>query len=123
MSAAVPVPSAAAGAMVIASAWKAATLASLPLISAGAATAPGGPATLFSAPPVVVLDPSSIELGYAGLVADITAAPIAEDAGDSQVPVAIRKAFLALKFIVSGINSIPPPVGPLPIPPAPFGVA
>lgn len=101
------------GAQIISDAWAAATLASSMFVSAGAYVGSPSPATLFLAPPAVVILPPSIELAKVSLFSALTTLEPTKEI--SLVPVEIRKAFLAIKFSAIGLNSIIPPAGPQPL--------
>lgn len=116
LSSLVASPDPVVGRTAIATGWQSAVLASILIVGAGASTTPvPTPPTQFSAPPVVVPTVALVTLAYNALVAELLAAPLAEKAEDSAVPVALRNAFLAIGYDVTGLNSIIPPVGPLPL--------
>jgi len=114
LSALAPVPTAAAGILGFANAWEAALLASTAIMGPGSALVPPSPATIFSVVILTVIDPASIALGKAKLL-ELATAPPETDANDSLFPEKFRDATLLLTITVTGLNSIPPIVGPLPL--------
>jgi len=98
-----------------ATAWGQATTASQLIILPGAALNPPPPGTNgIAAVALAVIDPSSVATGVAGIIKDLVAAPPSDDPTDVVFPVAIRKAFAGLRYIISGIDTKPPPTGPIP---------
>jgi hypothetical protein len=118
LTALAPVNNALAGITGFANAWEAAILASTVLVSPGSALVPPTPATIFSVVATSLIDTSSIALGKAKLL-ELVSAPQVPDANDSQFPEKFREATMLLTMSVTGINSIVPPAGPLPLA-APF---
>ena len=121
LSALAPVPTAAAGILGFANAWEAALLASTAIMGPGSALVPPSPATIFSVVITTLIDPASIALGKAKLL-ELVSAPPETDANDSLFPEKFREATLLLTITVTGLNSVVPPVGPLPLtaPQTPF---
>lgn len=110
-----PTTNALAGITGFANAWETAILATIPTMTPGTFIPPSSPPTLFSSiiPPVVI-DPPSIVAGKAKIIELITSPPVA-DAQDSEFPVKFREATLLLTVSVNGLDSTPPPSGPLPL--------
>lgn len=109
------VPEPISGRIAVANAWQSAILASTMVPGAGLAVGSPAPPTLFSAPPVVMIFPVSVTLAYTGMVADLIAMPLAPDALGSKMPSILYTAFTKLMYMVQGLNSLPPPAGPLPL--------
>lgn len=107
-----PTPVQATGATAIASAWMSAIMASIYTAGAGAYVGAPAPPTMWAAPPVAVPDPAALSIAYASLLAGLISAPIGEE---SELPRLFREAFAAIGFILTGVNMIPPPAGPLPL--------
>lgn len=109
-----PSPEPVSSATLQAQAWASATSASQFIIT---------PLTTFNPPPpptngiasvaVALPDPSSIAQGVKGIIEDLVAAPPAANPLDVVWPVAIRKAFAGLRFIINGVDTTVPT--PLPI--------
>lgn len=98
-----------------ATAWAQSTAISQMIIMPGAAMNPPPPGTNgIAAVAVAVVDPSSIAAASQKLIKELAEAQPSGDPLDVVLPVAIRNAFLGLRFIISGIDSKPPPVGPIP---------
>jgi len=100
-------------ALQFAEAWYKAVLVSKMFINAGAYTGAPTPATMWAAPPSVVVNKDMLQIAKLLLVAEILKAKPTE--GSSEMPKGYRKAFLAVKYDISGINLIPPPGGPQPL--------
>lgn len=110
---------AANGAQKIADAWQAGVTAGTLVVPAlSALTNPSTPASKFAAPPTVVVDPASLTSAHAGLLSSLQNAPLADGTyaqslvnpslTPTQFPVALRTAFLALKYTLTGLNSVAP---------------
>ncbi len=113
-----PTPSQALGIAGFAAAWETAILTTIfPAtlnVAAGAFIPPQSNATLFSAVNSVLLDPPSIVAGKAKIM-ELVSAPPAGSGLDSQFAEKFREAFLELTITVVGLDSTPPPAGPLPL--------
>lgn len=99
----------------MADAWQKATLASTFLIEPNAKMNPPFPATNgIGAAPVAIIDPASVALAYAYLVAQLSSVlPVPQQRG-AVFPRAVRQAFLMLTYTITGIDTKPPPTGPIP---------
>lgn len=109
-----PSPDPASGRTAMANAWQTATLAATMTVSSGS-VGPPSPPTLFSAPPVTVVDPPSVTAAYATLLQGILALPLAPEIDLCTLPDLFFAAFASLTFTLTGLNSVPPPTGPLPL--------
>lgn len=107
-----PQVTAIAGATKISDAWKTAILASTLTVPPGAFVGAAAPPTTFSVVSTVVVSPAA---GYASLIAGLIAAPLAGGLGQSVFPEELRKAFELLTYTITGLDSTPPPAGPLPL--------
>lgn len=99
----------------LASAWKASVEASIMSVPAGASVGAPSPATTFSAPPVTVLDATSVTTAFSQLQVSLNSLPPANTKEEVQIPELLRTAFLTLTFTLSGTNSVSPPAGPNPL--------
>ena len=100
----------------IAQAWQAATMASTLMISAGAAIAPPPPGTNgIAATAVAIIDPATLAAAMSGLIADLSAAQPTPSAATSVLPKALYKAFTSITYTITGMDTKPPPTGPIPI--------
>jgi hypothetical protein len=108
-----PTKSAQEGAKNFANAWATAVQSSLMVVAPGATIGlPPAPANTFSAVSGTLLDPGSLTAAKAGLVADILSVkPDPKNA--NAFARAFRKAFLALTYTTTGLNSVPPTPAPL----------
>ena len=104
---------------VIADAWELATLSGIMAVPSGASLGAPTPATTWSAPPLTVVDPASVVAAKTVMTADLLAMPPTADIDEVALPEILRTAFLGLTFTLTGLNSVPPPTGPQPLP-APF---
>lgn len=109
-----PTTSSAAGATAFAAAWEAAIIASIVAIPSGAFIPPSAPPTLFSSVILSVIDPISIVKGKTEILKLASSQP-ASNAQASEFPVQFHKATLSLTITVTGLDSTPPPSGPLPL--------
>lgn len=112
LSALVPSPDPITGKTAMANAWQAAALASVMLVTPGAYVGAPTPATIFSVVACVV-NPASVAAAYAALLSSmlaLQATPL-----PSQIPDLLYAAFASLTYNLTGLNSIPPPAGPLPL--------
>lgn len=82
-------------------------------VSAGSFIGSASPPTLFSAIISVLLDPPSILAAKVKLLELITSPRTSGN--DSKFPELFREATLLLSITVTGLNSVPPPTGPLPL--------
>lgn len=82
-------------------------------VSVGSFVSSASPPTLFSVIISVLLDPSSILSAKAKLLELITSPKTAGN--DSKFPELFREATLLLSITVTGLNSVPPPPGPMPL--------
>lgn len=111
----VPSPVNLAPAIQIGSGWAQSTTASQLIITPGASMNPPPTGTNgIAAVAVAVIDPLSVTKATADLIKELAAAPPATDPLDAILPVAVRKAFLGLRFLISGIDTTPTPAGPIP---------
>lgn len=108
-----PVPQALPGVTKFVMAWVAAIQASVMLVPAGAIFGSPSPATIWSAPPVTVLDPPSLVVAQSTLQADLLKQGMnpVNSSGDSDFGPAFRRAFLKLTYTVTGLNSVTPDNG------------
>jgi hypothetical protein len=109
-----PTPDALAGITGFANAWNAAVLSTIVVVGPGTVYGSPSPATTFSAVVTSLINPASIAAGQAIILTLATEPPVG-DPQDSKFPEKFRDATLALMIDVTGINSIPPPAGPLPL--------
>lgn len=98
----------------IADAWAAGLAASVVLVKPGDAIGVPAPATIWSVVTTSVFTPASVVAGKAKIL-ELIGAPNVGEALDSQTPLKFYEATLLLKVTTTGLNSIPPPVGPLPL--------
>lgn len=112
---ALPVADPASGMLKFANAFEAGCLASTMVVSSGAAFGAPTPATIWSAPPICIIDPPSIVAAKALLLAQLISAPPVPDAKIGKFPSAFFSAFKLLTCSTTGINSVPPPAGPQPL--------
>lgn len=110
-----PVPAAAAGVAKFVAAWADAVTASIMLVPSGSSFGPPSPPTLFSVVIATVLDPDSLVLARTTLQSDLLSQKPVKSSSDSDFGPALRRAFLSLTYTVTGLNSVPPPAGPLPL--------
>jgi len=96
-------------------AWASATQASVLMVPAGAFVGAPTPPTLFSAPPVALFNPATIASGTALIIAKVSTAPPATESDKSAIIEALYQATTQLGVMLTGLNSIPPPAGPLPL--------
>ena len=102
-------------ALKIAAAWQSATVASTMIISAGAAMNPPPPGTNgIVGTAVAVIDPATLALAVSGLISDLVSAKPAAAAAAATLPRAMYKAFTTLTYTITGIDTKPPPTGPIP---------
>lgn len=99
----------------LALAWQSATLACLPMSLGGAAMNPPPPGTNgISGPGVATISPAGVAQGFSIFQKELLAAPNSETAGGSKIPEACRKAFEKVSYTIIGVDTKPPPVGPIP---------
>ena len=100
----------------IATAWQTATAASMMILSAGSNIVPPPPGTNgIAATVVAVIDPATLATAYSTLIADLSKLKATPVAANSEFPKAMYKAFTSITFSITGIDTKPPPVGPIPI--------
>ena len=107
-------PLAALAAQAIGAAWGTAMMASIILVPPGSSLGAPSPATTWSVC-ATVIDPAMVTLAQVSLIAELTTMQGVKSAQDSKLGPAIRKALLSCTATVTGVNSIPPPAGPLPL--------
>ena len=99
----------------IATGWQNAVIASTVVIQPQAIMNPPFPATSgIAATAVSIIDPASVALGYAHLVAQLSGVLPVNIKKAAVFPKAIREAFLMLTVTISGVDTKPPPTGPIP---------
>lgn len=114
-----PVPDPVSAAMGFANAWGTAMLASTMIVPPGSALGASAPPTLWSVVITSLIDPPTIELAKAFLIATLPTLEATKDAKQSKTGGTFRSAFLMCTCTVTGLNSLPPPPGgpgPLPFP-------
>jgi hypothetical protein len=112
----VPSPDPATPAIKIATAWQTSILASTMILSAGSSIVPPPPGTNgIAATVVAVIDPATVTLAYTTLIADLLKLKATPVAADSEFPKAMYKAFTTITYSITGIDTKPPPAGPIPI--------
>lgn len=95
--------------------WTTATTTAQLIITPGAKMNPPPPGTNgIVGTAVAAIDPSSVTSAAAGLLQELIAAPPAGTPLDAVFPEAVFDAFTKLRFIITGIDSSPPPTGPIP---------
>lgn len=100
----------------IAQAWQQATLASTLVITSGASFAPPPPGTNgIAATAIAIIDPATLALAVTGLIADLVSAQPTPSAAAAVLPKALYKAFTSITFTITGMDTKPPPTGPIPI--------
>lgn len=110
-----PSPEPSSGINAIASAWEASILTSVLIVPSGSFITSPTPPTLWSAPPAASPEPGSISTAKATLISTLLSAPVANTRAQSIFPQAFHTSFGSISFILSGINSVPPPAGPQPL--------
>lgn len=115
ISSMVPTPDPVTPPTTFATAWNASITPSVLVVPSGASVGAPTPATIFSAPPLVTVNAAALALAFSGLTADLQAALPAAKGAISDYPPGFFDAFSALKYDLIGLNSIPPPAGPLPL--------
>lgn len=109
-----PVTDPVSGRTAIANAWLNSVLASQMTSLGGNFVGAPSPATTFGAPPIITIDPPSAAAAHATLLQGLlNLEPVSEAPGN--FPNLFFAAFGALTFTATGINSLPPPTGPLPL--------
>jgi hypothetical protein len=94
------------GKTALANAWQASALASVMFVGPGAYVGAPTPATTFSLPPAVIVNPASVVAAYASLLSGLLATKPSEK---SEIPKLLHDAFASLSYVVTGINSLPIP--------------
>lgn len=97
-----------------ADAWEAAMLATVVVVAPGSFIPPTSPPTLFSVVLTTLIDPPSIQLGKLKIL-ELVASPPASSAPDSKFADKFFEATSLLTITVTGLDSTPPPAGPLPL--------
>lgn len=112
-----PAPVAAAGALKISSAWAQATQASLFIVAPGTVLSPPPPPSNGQSSVIIlsIVEPPSILKAQQSLMSGLMQAKPAELASESVLPKLLYEAFASLTFAVTGLDTTPPPAGPLPI--------
>lgn len=110
-----PTPAAADAAMKIANAFEAAASASTLIVPPGSALGAPAPPTLWSVVAVSIILPPSVSIGKGLIIQMLASSPPVPDAMASQMGPALFAAFGAMQASVTGLNSLPPPAGPLPL--------
>lgn len=111
-----PSPDPITSAIKIATAWQSATLTSTMVITAGATINPPPPGTNgIAGTAIAILDPASLSLAYAGLISDLSGSKPSAARAQSKLAKAIYTAFTKLTFTITGVDTKPPPTGPIPI--------
>lgn len=112
-----PVPATPAGVTSFVNAWVTAVTASTMIVSPGVSFGSPSPATTFSVVISAVLDPPSLAAAQSSLTLELTQAGLnpVKDSKDSKIGPALYNAFKLLSYTVTGLNSIPPPAGPIPL--------
>lgn len=111
-----PTTSASVAATNFANAWATAMNVSLVLtVPPGSSLGAPSPATTWSVVTTALIDVPSVLVAQNYLQAQLAIAPTVADANDSLFAQIFRNTFLLLTGSVTGMNSVPPPVGPLPL--------
>lgn len=109
----VPTSSRVIPATTLANGWAQSTAASQLIIMPGAQMNKPPPGTNgLSSVATAVVEPSTIATGVKNIISELSAAEPTANQRDSKLPVAIRNAFLGLKFVVNGADT----TAPTPIP-------
>ena len=98
----------------IADAFESAILASTLSVAPGSWVGVSTPASTWSVVNTTIFDAPSISLGK-NKILELTSAPLVTDALNSEFPIKLRDAWLLLTVTTSGLDSTPPPAGPLPL--------
>jgi len=99
----------------IGNAWSQGTLAAQMIITPGALMNPPPPGTNgVVGTAAAVVDPSSVPPATSALIQDLIAAPPAGTPATVVFPEAFFKAFGKIRFIITGVDTKPPPAGPVP---------
>jgi hypothetical protein len=107
-------PLTAVAAQAIGVAWGTAMAASIIVVPPGSSLGAPTPPTIWSVC-ASLIDPSSVAAAQAALIADLTTMQPVKNANDSKLGPAFRKAFVSCTATVTGLNSVPPPAGPVPL--------
>ena len=110
-----PILAAPIAAQTIGIAWGNAMLASIMVVAPGAFIGSPAPPTLFSVIISTIVDPPSVVAAQTALIATLSAMQAVKIASDSVLGPALHTAFMSCTATVTGMNSIPPPAGPLPL--------
>lgn len=109
------VPSLATAASTIATAWESGVNAATVVATSSGSIDPATAATTWSSPPTVTILPSSVSSAKGTLSGALANMDLVGRFDESSFAEALRDAFLALQFTVSGQNSVSPPAGPNPL--------
>ena len=107
-------PVAAIAAQAIGLAWGTAMTASIIVVPPGSSLGPPSPPTLWASC-VSLIDPPSVIAAQTALIAELTMMQAVDNAQNSKMGPALRKAFMSCTATVTGLNSVTPPAGPLPL--------
>jgi len=111
-----PTTNQATAAASFANAWATAMSTSLVLlVSSGDSLGISSPATTWSVVTTALIDAPSVIAAQAYLQSQLTIAPIVDDTNNSLFSQIFRDTFLLLTGTVTGLNSVSPPIGPLPL--------
>lgn len=111
----VPTPIPAAFAELISTTWANAVMASIVVASPGASIGAPSPVTTFSVVATTVIEPASVASAKALLFQDLISMVPVSFTNQSIYADALFKAFTGISITITGMNSIPPPTGPLPL--------
>ena len=99
----------------IAQAWSQGCAAAQLIITPGAKMNPPPPGTNgIVATAAAVIDPASLTAATTSLIQELIAAPPAGTPATVVFPEAMFKAFTKLKYVITGLDTKPPPSGPIP---------
>lgn len=101
------------GRTALANAWQAGVLASIMITAPGAYIGAPAPPTTFSVVTTTLVNPASVTAAYSTLLSGLMSIP--PSIAPSIIPDLLYAAFASLMFDLSGLNSILPPAGPLPL--------
>jgi hypothetical protein len=96
-------------ATIIANGWAASVTTTQLIILPGALMNPPPPPTNgIVATAVAVIDPASVATGVKGIISELVSAVPVSVQADARLPIAIRDAFLGLKYIITGVDTKAP---------------
>lgn len=111
----IPVPDQITPAISIATAWQSSILASGMIIQTGASMNPPPPGTnAIVGSAVAILDPPTLAAAYSTLISDLVNAKPSSKNSEAEFPKAMYKAFSSLTYTITGVDTKPPPTGPIP---------